>query len=213
QGGEARFRVVGIDRALDNEGRIAFVQPARVVRADPAVNPVLAVRLTEDADPDRVAARLTALGVPPQRAGGATTSNAAFLGVLADVLRVLAGLTGVVCLYALVQGLALTARERRSTVAVLRATGAGQREVAALFAGAAVAAVVPALLVGIAVHQWLLAPAVAHLAAGYADLPVGAGAPEILVVALGLAALGLGAAAWMTRRARREPVVAGLREE
>jgi putative ABC transport system permease protein len=213
QGGEARFRVVGIDRALDNEGRIAFVQPARVVRADPAVNPVLAVRLTEDADPDRVAARLTALGVPPQRAGGATTSNAAFLGVLADVLRVLAGLTGVVCLYALVQGLALTARERRSTVAVLRATGAGQREVAALFAGAAVAAVVPALLVGIAVHQWLLAPAVAHLAAGYADLPVGAGAPEILVVALGLAALGLGAAAWMTRRARREPVVVGLREE
>ena len=213
QGGEARFRVVGIDRALDNEGRIAFVQPGRVVRADPAVNPVLAVRLTEDADPDRVAARLTALGVPPQRAGGATTSNAAFLGVLADVLRVLAGLTGVVCLYALVQGLALTARERRSTVAVLRATGAGQREVAALFAGAAVAAVVPALLVGIAVHQWLLAPAVAHLAAGYADLPVGAGAPEILVVALGLAALGLGAAAWMTRRARREPVVVGLREE
>jgi len=183
------------------------------VGADPAVNPVLAVRLTEDADPDRVAARLTALGVPPQRAGGATTSNAAFLGVLADVLRVLAGLTGVVCLYALVQGLALTARERRSTVAVLRATGAGQREVAALFAGAAVAAVVPALLVGIAVHQWLLAPAVAHLAAGYADLPVGAGAPEILVVALGLAALGLGAAAWMTRRARREPVVVGLREE
>ena len=81
------------------------MQPARVVRADPAVNPVLAVRLTEDADPDRVAARLTALGVPPQRAGGATTSNAAFLGVLADVLRVLAGLTGVVCLYALVQGL------------------------------------------------------------------------------------------------------------
>jgi len=63
------------------------------------------------------------------------------------------------------------------------------------------------------VHQWLLAPAVAHLAAGYADLPVGAGAPEILVVALGLAALGLGAAAWMTRRARREPVVVGLREE
>jgi predicted lysophospholipase L1 biosynthesis ABC-type transport system permease subunit len=213
QGGEARFRVVGIDRALDNEGRIAYVQPPRVVRADPALMPSLAVRLTPGADPNRVAARLAALGAPPQRAGGATTSNAAFLGVLADVLRVLAGLTALVCLYALVQGLALTARERRSTVAVLRATGAGRREVATLFAGAAVAAVVPALLVGVAVHQWLLAPAVADLAAGYADLPVGAGAPEIAIVALALAALGLGAAAWMTRRAGREPVVAGLREE
>lgn len=213
QGGEARFRVVGIDRALDNEGRIAFVQPPRVVAADPAVSPVLAVRLTASADPDQVAARLTTLGVPPQRAGGATTSNAAFLGVLADVLRVLAGLTAVVCLYALVQGLALTARERRSTVAVLRATGAGRREVAALFTGAAVAAIVPALLIGVAVHQWLLAPAVAALAAGYADLPIGAGVLEIVIVALGLAALGLGAAAWMTRRAGREPVVAGLREE
>jgi hypothetical protein len=213
QSGEARFRVVGIDRALDNEGRIAYVQPPRVVRADPALTPALAVRLTTDADPNKVAARLTALGAPPQRAGGATTSNAAFLGVLADVLRVLAGLTAVVCLYALVQGLALTARERRTTVAVLRATGAGRREIASLFAGAAVAAVVPALLVGVAVHQWVLAPAVADLAAGYADLPIGAGALELTIVALGLAALGLGAAAWMTRRAGREPVVAGLREE
>jgi ABC-type antimicrobial peptide transport system permease subunit len=213
QGGEAHFRVVGIDRALDNEGRIAYVEPPRLLRADPAAQPILAVRLTSDADPNRVAARLTALGAPPQVAGGATTSNAAFLGVLADVLRVLAGLTAVVCLYALVQGLALTARERRSTVAVLRATGAGRSQVAALFAGAAVAAVVPALLVGVAVNQWLLAPAVARLAAGYADLPIGAGAGDIALVALGLAALGLAAAAWMTRRAGREPVVAGLREE
>jgi putative ABC transport system permease protein len=213
QGGEARFRVVGIDRALDNEGRIAYVQPPRVVRADPGLLPSVAVRVTPGTDPNTVAARLTALGMPPQRAGGATTSNAAFLGVLADVLRVLAGLTAVVCLYALLQGLALTARERRGTVAVLRATGAGRRQVAALFAGAAVAAVVPALLVGVAVHQWLLAPAVAGMAAGYADLPVNAGAGELAVVAVGLAALGLGAAAWMTRRAGREPVVVGLREE
>jgi ABC-type antimicrobial peptide transport system permease subunit len=213
QGGEARFRVVGIDRALDNEGRIAYVQPPRVVRADPGLLPSVAVRVAPGTDPNTVAARLTALGMPPQRAGGATTSNAAFLGVLADVLRVLAGLTAVVCLYALVQGLALTARERRGTVAVLRATGAGRRQVAALFAGAAVAAVVPALLVGVAVHQWLLAPAVAGMAAGYADLPVNAGAGELAIVAVGLAALGLGAAAWMTRRAGREPVVVGLREE
>jgi hypothetical protein len=213
QGGEARFRVVGIDRALDNEGRIAYVQPPRVVRADPGLLPSMAVRVTPGTDPNTVAARLTAVGMPPQRAGGATTSNAAFLGVLADVLRVLAGLTAVVCLYALLQGLALTASERRGTVAVLRATGAGRRQVAALFAGAAVAAVVPALLVGVAVHQWLLAPAVAGMAAGYADLPVNAGAGELAIVALGLAALGLGAAAWMTRRAGREPVVVGLREE
>jgi ABC-type antimicrobial peptide transport system permease subunit len=211
--GEARFRVVGVARALDNEGRIAYVQPPRVLRAQPGLLPNLVVRLEPSADPNAVAARMTALGAPPQRAGGATTSNAAFLGVLADVLRVLAGLTGVVCLYALVQSLALTARERRGTVAVLRATGAGRRQVGALFLGAALAAAAPAALAGVAVDQWVLAPAVAGLAAGYADLPVDAGPGEIAVVVLGLALLAAVAAAWMTRRAGREPVVAGLREE
>jgi ABC-type lipoprotein release transport system permease subunit len=211
--GEARFRVVGIARALDNEGRIAYVQPPRLLRADPGLLPSLVVRLQSGADPSAVSARMTALGASPVRAGGATTSNAAFLGVLADVLRVLAGLTALVCLYALVQALALTARERRGTVAVLRATGAGRRQVGALFLGAALAAAAPAALAGVALNQWLLTPAVAGLAAGYADLPVGAGLAEVAVVVGGLGLLAVAAAAWMTRRAGREPVVAGLREE
>jgi putative ABC transport system permease protein len=156
---------------------------------------------------------MAAIGAPPQRAGGATTSNAALLGVLADVLRVLAGLTTAVCLYALVQALALTARERRATVAVLRATGAGRAQLAAVFGGTAAAVAVPAAVVGVLLYEVVLGPATARLAAGYASLPLGAGVPQVALVVLGLAALAAGAAAWMTRAAIREPVVAGLRDE
>ena len=73
--------------------------------------------------PPRRRARLEALGAPPQPVGGATTRNAAFLGVLAAVLRGVGLAVGLVCLYALVQALAMTARERRGAVALLRACG------------------------------------------------------------------------------------------
>jgi hypothetical protein len=54
---------------------------------------------------------------------------------------------------------------------------------------------------------------VAHLAAGYADLPLGATAGQVLLVAGGLLVLAW-LAAWTTgRRLAREPVLAGLREE
>ena len=211
--GDARFRVVGIARALDNEGRIAYVQPPRILAADPSAGPSLVVRLEAGADPAAVGRSMTAIGAPPQRAGGATTSNAALLGVLADVLRVLAILTTLVCLYALVQALALTARERRATVAVLRATGAGRSQLAAVFGGTAAAVAVPAAIAGVLLYELVLGPATARLAAGYAALPLGAGVPEVVVVVVGLAALAAGAAAWMTRAAIREPVVVGLRDE
>ena len=48
-----------------------------------------------------------------------------------------------------------------------------------MFAGAAAAAVVPAAFAGILLTSCVLGPAAARLAAGYADLPVGAGVPEI----------------------------------
>ena len=54
---------------------------------------------------------------------------------------------------------------------------------------------------------------VAHLAAGYADLPLGATAGQIVLVAGGLLLLSWAAAALTGRRLVREPVVAGLRED
>ena len=122
-GDEVRFRVAGVVRALENDGRIAWVQPdARCSRPTRRLTPALAVRPDRGRRPRRAWPRgLTALGAPPQRAGGATTRNAAFLGVLAACCAASGSPVGLVCLYALVQALAMTARERRGAVALLRA--------------------------------------------------------------------------------------------
>ena len=77
----------------------------------------------------RVDARLRgARRAAAARRRGATTDNAAFLGVLAAVLRGVGLAVGLVCLYALVQALAMTARERRGAVALLRACGGDARD-------------------------------------------------------------------------------------
>ena len=75
-----------------------------------------------------------------------------------------------VCLYALVQGLGLVARERAPTLALLRATGAEGATVGAVLAGAALAVALPAAVLALALERLVLAPLVGHLAAGYADL-------------------------------------------
>ena len=82
---------------------------------------------------------LAALGATPARVRGATTSNAEFLGILAAVLRGVGLAIGLVCLYALIQALAITARERRGAVALLRAAGADRATIALVLAGAALA--------------------------------------------------------------------------
>jgi FtsX-like permease family len=212
-GGEARFRVVGVTRALDEDGRVAYVRPRRVLAADPGLQPEIVVRLRTAADKARVTRELTALGAQPAAVGGATTRNAAFLGTLAALLRVVAVLDALVCLYALVQALGLTARERRPTLALLRATGAPASTIAAVLAGAALAVTVPAVLLAVALERLVLAPLVGRLAAGYADLGARASGAQAALVALGLVLLALGAAAWTARRVVAEPPVAGLREE
>jgi ABC-type antimicrobial peptide transport system permease subunit len=213
-GREARFRVVGTVRALDDSGRVAYVRPARVLAADPTTQPQIVVRLARGADRDAVARRLSAMGPRPAApVGGATTRNGAFLGTLATLLRAVAAIDALVCLYALVQALGLVARERRPTLALLRATGAGEPTVAAVLFGAALAVAVPAALLALALERFVLAPFVGRLAAGYADLGAGASAGQAALALGGLAALGLAAAAWVARRAVSEPPVAGLREE
>jgi ABC-type lipoprotein release transport system permease subunit len=210
---EVRFRVAGIVRALQDEGRVAYVDPGRLRDAGVALDGPMVLRLKPGASRARIAAGLDALGARADAVAGATGDSGAFLDVLAGLLRIVAATVALVCLHALVSALALTARERRGAVATLRAAGADARALRRLLAGAALVVVVPAVVVAVALEMALLSPLVAHLAAGYADLPLAATAGQIAAVAGGLLLLSWLAAGWTGRRLVREPIVAGLRED
>ena len=106
---------------------------------------------------------------------------------LRTILRAVAIVDGLVCVYALIQTCALTLQERRRTVAVLRATGAGSAAVRRLLAGVVLALVIPAAVLGILIEQLVLGPALANLAASYASLDLVAGYAQIAAVARGAA--------------------------
>ena len=210
-GGEARFRVVGIVRALETSGRVAYVRPDRLLAAGAPEATQVAVRSAPGADRAAVDRGLRALGAQPVAVGGATSSDASLLATLAALLRVLAGVTALVCLYSLVQGLALIALERRQTIAVLRAGGAATRTIALLLAGIVLAAAVPAAAIGLALQSALLAPLVGRMAAGYAELLPRAGIGQAALIVAGLLVLCAVAAALVAYRTVRAPIVAGLR--
>ena len=212
-GSEVRFRVSGVVRALEHDGRIAYVRPQRLLAAQPDLGAAISVRLDPGADRAEVERRLAALGAPPQAVGGATTRNAAFLGVLATVLRGVGLAVGLVCLYALIQALAMTARERRGAVALLRACGGDTRTIATVLVGAALVVALPAAVAGVVLEWLVLGPLVARLAAGFAALPLAPSAGHVALVLGGLALLAAAATALVARRTMREPVIAGLREE
>jgi ABC-type lipoprotein release transport system permease subunit len=213
-GREVRFRVVGVVRALANDGRVAFVRSSRLLRADPSIPPLLVVRLRPGTSVGAVRRQITgATGTRPSRPGAATPHTGGFLSILAALLRVVAVVNGLICLYVVVQTLALTARERRPAIALLRALGAGRGAIAKVFAGAALAVVVPAALLGVLLEREVLAPVVSRLAGDYVNVPLATSASDIAIVAVGVAALAAIAAGWSARRSVREPIVAGLREE
>jgi ABC-type antimicrobial peptide transport system permease subunit len=145
--------------------------------------------------------------------GTGATRNKTFLGVLASVLRVVAGINLLICLYALIQALTVTAAERRQTIAVLRASGARRSTITLVMLGAAVAVIAIAVPVGIALERILLGPLVARLAADYATLPLGASAGELAITIAAIAAIAAAAAAWVARHAESEPIAASLRIE
>jgi ABC-type lipoprotein release transport system permease subunit len=131
--------------------------------------------------------------------------------VLRTILRAIAVVDALVCLYALVQTCALTVLERRRSVAVLRAFGAEAAAIRRLLAGSLAALVIPAGILGVALERLIFGPALAHLAAGYATLPLAAGAPEIIAMLAGLAVCSFLAVAWVATRTARETVLSGLR--
>jgi ABC-type lipoprotein release transport system permease subunit len=207
---ELRLRVAGIVSSLDHDGRVAYIPAAALLKADPSAPEQIAIRLYPRADETKVSAALAALGALPTAASGATARGAPLVDTLRTLLRAVAIVDGLVCLYALIQTCALTVQERRPTVAVLRATGAGPAAVRRLLAGVVLALVIPAAAFGILIEQLVLGPALAHLAASYATLELGAGYGEMAAVVAGLLLAGGIAVLWVTRQTTRETVVEGL---
>jgi ABC-type lipoprotein release transport system permease subunit len=209
-GHELRLRVAGVVSSLDQEGRVAYVPAAALLGADPAAPSDLAVVLSPGADQAQVVAALTTLGAEPATPTGATDRGGPLVAVLRTILRAIAVVDGLVCLYALVQACALTVQERRRTVAVLRAVGGGAGAVRRLLAGAALALVVPAAVVGVALERFVFGPALSRLAVNYAALPLAATGTEVLITVAGLLAAAGVAVMWVARQAGRESVITGL---
>lgn len=209
-GSDARFEVVGTVSSLDHDGRVAYVPAAGLLAGDPFAPEQIAVRLDSGASAGAVSAELTALGASVNATSTVTGRGQSLVSALTAILRAIAVVDGLVCLYTLVQALALTASERRTTIAVLRAYGAGRGSVAKLLAGSAAAVVLPAALVGIALERLVLGPSMASIAVNYASLSLDADANVVAVVLLGLVVLAAGAVAWVSRQAAGEPIVSGL---
>jgi len=142
-GAEARFSVVGTVRALEDDGRVAYVRPGRVLDAEPGLEPEVVVRPERGADPAQVTAGLRGLGAEPATVNGATSRSGAFLDTLANLLRVVALLDALVCLYALVQALGLVAREHPALAPLTGSLAAGYADLAGGATAAQALAVAP----------------------------------------------------------------------
>lgn len=212
-GAEVRLRVVGTVSAIEHDGRVAYAPAGALLAADPAAPEQIAVRLDSGASITAVSSELASLGAPPSptaTVAGGGSKGQTLVAALTAILRAVAVVDGLVCLYTLIQALALVAVERRSTIAVLRACGAGSAAVQRLLAGAALVVVLPALLIGVALERLVLGPAMSRIAESYAALPLAASAEAIAVAVLGLLLLGAIAVLWVARQADREPIAAGL---
>ncbi len=220
-GAEVRFTVVGIVRAFQDQGRIAYVRPTRLLAADPLAPSTVAVRVARGAT---VAAVQQALGerglfaiesggLAGQSVQGFAARSSGFIDLVIALLRSVAIVSGVVCLYAVAQVLALTAHERRRSLAVVRSFGASRNQITLIFAGAAATIGLLALPLGILVERYALGPFVASLAASYISLPLAAGPLAVLVTAVLLVAGAAAVALLLGRAATSRPVVIDLTEE
>ncbi|HSC51315.1 MAG TPA: FtsX-like permease family protein [Gaiellaceae bacterium] len=217
-GREARFRVVGIVRALERQGRVAYVQPQQLGGEAPEQ---IAIRLRPSASASSVRRELRRAGVFSSRPShgitgqsvqGWASRSSGFIDVLVALLRTVAVIDALVCLYAIAQLLALTVQERRSGLATVRALGGGTRQLGSIVAFAAAPVVLAAVVVGLAAERWLVGPAVARLAASYVSLTLAPSAAAVAVTAAGLVAGAAVTVLWATRLVTRGPVVGFLRE-
>jgi len=209
-GNELRLRVSGVVSSLDHDGRVAYIPASALLPVDPNPSSEIVVVVKPNANVARIEAEMTRVGAPPVRANTATSRGVPLVNVLREILRAVAIVDGLVCLYALIQACALTVQERRRTVAVIRACGAGATAVGRLLVGAALALVIPAAAIGIVLERFVFGPALSHLAENYATLPLVATGLDVLLVVAGLLLAAGVAVAWVSRQAVRESVVSGL---
>lgn len=209
-GTELRLRVAGIVSSLDLDGRVAYVPAAALLRSDPDVPSLMAIDLAPNASVAHVTAILKAIGAQPEATAGAIAKGATLVAILRTILRAIAIVDGLVCLYALIQACALTVQERRRTVAVLRACGGGPGAVRRLLAGAALALVIPAAIVGVLLESLVLGPELGGLAANYASLPLQTTVTDVAITVIGLLVAAALAVGWVARAAGRDSVIAGL---
>ena len=213
-GGEVRFKVAGIVRALENDGRIAWVQPEKLLAARPDLNPQVVVRLEPGADPAAVtqaagrARRPPAAGrcradrqrrLPRRARRGAPRRRPRGRARLpvrarpgADRHRARAPRRG----RAAARGRRRRPHRRRSSSPARRSRSRSRRRSRAWCSRSSV-----------------FGPLVARLAASFASLPLSPTVGQVALVTGGLLALSVIATALVARRVLREPVVAGLREE
>jgi hypothetical protein len=219
-GSEVRFRVVGVVRALERQGRMVYVQARRLLEAEPFAPSVIAVRTKPGAGAATVRSELRRQGYFTSTAGGITGESvqgwagrsSGFIDVLVALLRAVAAIDGLVCLYAIAQLLALTVWERRVALAAVRALGAGRQQLARVLGAAAAPVVLLAILVGFLLERFLVGPVVARLAASYVTLSLRPSAAAVAITAAGLTAGAALAVLWTARQAQRGPVVDWLRE-
>ena len=104
---ELRLRVAGVVSSLDHDGRVAYVPAAALLAADPSAPEELAVALQPGAN---------ATAVEPTRLGASAAAGhrrdrprrRRSSTMLRSILRAVAIVDGLVCLYALIQACALT---------------------------------------------------------------------------------------------------------
>jgi ABC-type lipoprotein release transport system permease subunit len=209
-GRELRLRVSGIVSSVEHDGRVAFVPAQALLDAEPSAPEKLAVVVAPNASTQAVATELEALGSTVTTTKGVVGSGQTLVDALRALLLTIAAVDGLVCLYTLAQALTLTAAERRSAIAVLRACGAGLASIRALLAGAALAVLVPAAVIAILLERFLLGPVLGGIAAGYASLSLAADAAEIAILLAGLALIGVLAVWWVVRRVSAQSIARGL---
>jgi ABC-type lipoprotein release transport system permease subunit len=219
-GRELRFRVVGVVRALERQGRVVYVQARRLVAAEPYAPSELAVRLRPGASSSDVRRELEHHGYFASASGGIAgesvqgwaSRSSGFIDVLVALLRAVAVIDSLVCLYAISQMLALTVWERRVALAAVRALGAGRRQLASVLGATAAPMLLLAVTVGFLAERYVVGPAVSRMAASYVTLSLHPSLPAVAATAGGLAVGACAAVLWTTRLATRVPVVDWLRE-
>jgi ABC-type lipoprotein release transport system permease subunit len=219
-GREVRFRIAGVVRALERQGRVAYVEPQRLLAAEPGAPSEIAIRLRPGANSSAVRRELersgffasASHGIAGQSVEDWASRSSGFIDLLVALLRTVAVIDALVCLYAIAQLLALTVQERRTGLAAVRALGAGRRQLASVVGTAAAPVAVAAVVVGFVAERWLVGPAVSRLAASYASLSLQPSAAAVAVTAAGLLAGTAVTVLWATRLVTRGPVVDWLRE-